>query len=124
EDTSEIFQEIATASKTKVTSLLQHFYTQPIRPELIATCVERIKAEGVIAAVSCTPANAKKFAPIAVEAGVDIFVVQSTVTTARHISNSLEGLRFEKLCRDLPVPIVVGNTVGYEATLELLETGV
>ncbi len=68
--------------------------------------------------------NAKKFAPIAVEAGCDIFVVQSTVTTARHISNSLEGLRFEKLCRELPVPVVVGNTVGYAATRELMEAGV
>ncbi len=124
EDTASIFQEILTAPKSKVTALLQHYYEQPIKPELVGRCVERIKAEGVVAAVSCTPANAKKFAPLAVDAGLDIFVVQSTVTTARHISNSLEGLRFEKLCREIGVPVVVGNTVGYSATRELMDTGI
>jgi IMP dehydrogenase len=123
-DPSPFFEEIAAAPKNKVTALLQDIYTQPIQPELIGERVRQIKAEGVIAAVSCTPANAKRFAPIAVEAGVDIFVVQSTVTTARHISHSLEGLRFEKLTRELPVPVVVGNTVGYAATRELMEAGV
>jgi IMP dehydrogenase len=83
-----------------------------------------MKAEGINVAVSCTPANAKRFAPVAVDAGCDIFVVASTVTTARHISRSLEGLRFEKLTRELPIPVVVGNTVSYEATRELMETGV
>jgi len=124
EETSGIFQEIAGASKTKVTSLLQQYYTEPIKPQLIGRCVQQMKSQGITVAVSCTPANAKKFAPIAVEAGCDIFVVQSTVTTARHISTSLEGLRFEKLTKDLPVPVVVGNTVGYAATRELMETGV
>ena len=124
EDTSAIFEEIAEASKTKVTSLLQEYYTPPIDIELIDKRVRQMKSLGIVVAVSCTPMNAKKFAPIAVEAGCDIFVVQSTVTTARHISNSLEGLRFEKLCRELPVPVVVGNTVGYAATRELMEAGV
>jgi len=123
-DPAPLFQEIAAASKTKVTSILQRFYGEPIQPELIGRRVEQMKAEGVAVAVSCTPANTKKFAPLAVEAGCDIFFVQSTVTTARHVSRSLEGLRFEKLCRDLPVPIVVGNTVGYAATRELMEAGV
>lgn len=124
EDPAPLFQEIAAASKTKVTALLQQFYSQPIRPELIGRRVEQMKAEGIVVAVACTPANTKKFAPLAVEAGCDIFVVQSTVTTARHVSRSLEGLRFERLCRELPVPVVVGNTVGYAATRELMETGV
>jgi IMP dehydrogenase len=123
-DPGAIFEEITQTPAAKVTALLQQVYTQPIQTELIAERVRQIKREGVTAAVSCTPANAKRFAPIAVDAGVDIFVVQSTVTTARHVSRSLEGLRFEKLCRDLPVPVVVGNTVGYSATRELMETGV
>ncbi len=124
EDTGPIFQEISTAPKNKVTALLQQYYTQPILPELIGKRVEQMKAQGITVAVSCTPANTKRFAPIAVEAGCDIFVVQSTVTTARHISNSLEGLRFDRLVRDIPIPVLVGNTVGYAATRELMETGV
>ena len=124
EDTKPLFQSIASASKTEVTALLQNYYTQPILPELIAQRVREMKSQGITVAVSATPANTKRFAPIAVEAGCDIFVVQSTVTTARHISHSLEGLRFERLTKDLPVPVVVGNTVGYHATRELMETGV
>jgi IMP dehydrogenase len=124
ENTAPLFEEIAKASKNKVTSLLQKVYTQPIQPELIGKRVEQMKRDGIEVAVSCTPANAKRFAPLAVEAGCDFFVVQSTVTTARHISTSLEGLRFEKFCAELPVPVVVGNMVGYDAARELMETGV
>ena len=87
---------------------------QPIQLELIAERVQQMKAEGITVAVSCTPANAKRFAPIAVEAGCDIFVVQSTVTTARHISTQPRGpaLR-EALPASCRIPVVVGNTVGY-----------
>ena len=123
-DTEPLFRAIASASKTEVTALLQSYYTQPIQPELIAQKVREMKAQGITVAVSATPANTKKFAPVAVEAGCDIFVVQSTVTTARHISHSLEGLRFERLTKELPIPVLVGNTVGYSATRELMESGV
>ncbi len=123
-DPASLLVEFAAADKSKVTSLLQDAYSQPIQIELIAERVRQIKAQGVTVAVSCTPANAKKFAPVAVEAGCDIFVCASTVTTARHVSRSLEGLRFERLISDLGVPVVVGNTVGYAATRELLECGV
>ena len=124
EDPAPLLVEFAAADKKKVTELLQHAYTQPIQLNLIGERVRQMKAEGVTVAVSCTPANAKKFAPVAVEAGCDIFVVQSTVTTARHVSRSLEGLRFERLTQELGVPVVVGNTVGYAATRELMECGV
>ena len=75
-------------------------------------------------AVSATPANTKKFAPLSVEAGADIFVVGSTVTTARHISKSEKGLSLTELCKSIPVPVVVGNCVSYSSCLELLRTGV
>jgi IMP dehydrogenase len=75
--------------------------------------------------VSAAPQNTKRFAPLAKEAGVDIFVVASTVTTARHMSRSLKGLQLDELVEQMaPVPIVVGNTVDFQATLELMETGV
>lgn len=119
-----ILEEIAAAPKRGVSGLLQKVYSQPVRPELVGERVKDIKSRGGVSAVSCTPAYTKRLAPLAVEAGVDVFVVQSTVTTARHISRSIEGLRFEKLCRELPVPIVVGNTVNYSATKELMEMGV
>jgi len=123
-DSAPFFEEIGKASKTAATALLQKYYTQPIQLDLIAQRVSQMKSQGAKVAVACTPANAKRFAPVAVDAGCDIFFVQSTVTTARHISRSLEGLRFEKLCQELSIPVVVGNTVSFEATRELMETGV
>jgi IMP dehydrogenase len=68
--------------------------------------------------------NTKKYAQLLQDAGADILVVQSTVTTARHESNSIEGLRFDKLFKDIHIPVVVGNTVGFNATLEIMRTGV
>jgi IMP dehydrogenase len=83
-----------------------------------------MKAGSIVCAVAATPANTKRLAPLAVEAGADIFVVQSTVTTARHISRSLRGLIFEELVEVVGVPVLVGNTVTYAAAKELMETGI
>jgi len=125
DDPAAVLAEIAAASPAEATSLLQKVYTAPLKPELIGERIRQMKAAGGIAAVSATPANTKKFAPLAKEAGVDLFAVQSTVTTARHISYSEKGLIFPDLvARMAPTPVVVGNTVGYAATKELMETGV
>jgi IMP dehydrogenase len=120
----EVLAEIASASPEAVTSLMQKVYSQPIKDNLVGERVRAIKKAGGVAAVSSVPANTKKFAPLCVEAGADIFVVQSTVTSARHISKSQRGLIFAELCKTLPIPVVVGNCVSYSATLELMKTGV
>jgi IMP dehydrogenase len=86
--------------------------------------IQEIKDGGVTCSVSLTPAHTKRLAPAAVEAGADIVMVQSTVTTARHISKSEQGLILSDVCKQLRVPVVVGNTVTYGATLELMETGI
>ncbi len=124
EDPEGVLQEIAAEPQDTVGALLQKIYSRPVRLDLVGERVRAVKREGALCAVSCTPANAKRFAPVAVEAGVDVFVVQSTVTTARHSSRSLEGLRFEKLCEQVPVPVVVGNTVSFGPCKDLMETGI
>lgn len=125
DDPAAVLAEIAAASPDEATKLLQRAYATPLKPELIGARIEEIKREGGVAAISCTPANTKKFAPIAREAGVDIFTVQSTVTTARHMSYSEKGLVMSELVREMgPIPVIVGNTVGYGACKELMETGV
>ena len=120
----EVLSEIAQAPDAKVTPLLQRIYSQPIKDNLIGERIQAIKKSGGICAVSATPANTKRFAPITAEAGADIFVVQSTVTTARHISKSYRGLIFSELCQSIPIPVIVGNCVSYSACLELMRTGV
>lgn len=124
DDPKEVITEIAQASQLEITPLLQKIYSQPIKENLIAERIEAIKKAGAICAVSTAPATAKQFAPTAVEAGADIFIVQSTVTTTRHISKSSHGLVFEEFCQTIPVPVVVGNCVSYSSCLALMRTGI
>jgi IMP dehydrogenase len=120
----EILNQIAQAPETEVTSLLQKLYSEPIKENLIADRIATIKNGGVICGASVTPANTKRLAPIAKEAGIDILVVQSTVTTAKHISKSYRGLILSELCQMMSLPIIVGNCCSYSAALGLMKTGV
>ena len=120
----EILSQIAQAPDAEITPLLQKVYSQPIKENLIDQRIQAIKKSGAVCAVSVAPANTKRFAPIAAEAQADIFVVQSTVTSARHISKSYRGLIFSELCKSIPMPIIVGNCVSYSACLELMRTGI
>ena len=125
EDPTIALETIIKASQDTVTTVLQEVYTKPIEEKLIQIRVEQIKASGSICAVSVTPQNTKRLAPLAVEAGADVIVVQSTVTTARHISRSYKGLVLSDLVPTLKgIPLVVGNCVTYDAALELIETGI
>ncbi|MBI4187210.1 MAG: GuaB3 family IMP dehydrogenase-related protein [Chloroflexi bacterium] len=124
DDPGEVLADIARASNAEATPLLQKVYSQPIKESLIAERIQAIKKAGATCAVSVAPANAKRFAPIVAEAGADIFVVQSTVTSARHISKSYRGLSFSELRQLVGIPIIVGNCVSYTACLELARTGV
>ena len=121
---AEILAEIAQAPSGEVTALLQKIYSQPIKENLIGERIQAIKKSGAVCAVSLVPATTKRFAPVVAEAGGDILVVASTVTSARHISKSYRGLIFSELCQSIPMPIVVGNCVSYSACLELMKAGV
>ena len=124
EDAAAILGQIAETPAEHTTELLQKLYSAPIKDDLIGRRVQEIKGAGATCAVSFTPQNAKRMGPVAVEAGADTLVVQSTVTTARHISKSYHGLVFAELTEQINVPILVGNCVTYGAALELMETGV
>lgn len=124
DDVKDVLQQVVNADRSEVTPVLQDLYSKPIREDLISRRVEEIKREGSICAVSVTPANTKWLAPLAVEAGADIVVIQSTVTTARHISKSYRGLSFSELSEMIKVPMLVGNCVTYGAALELMEQGI
>jgi len=120
----EILAEITQASNEEVTPLLQKVYSQPIKENLVGERIQAIKKSGAICAVSVAPANTKRLAPVAAEAQADILVVQSTVTTARHLSKSYRGLIFSELQQSVAMPIVVGNCVSYSACLEIMRTGI
>ena len=124
EDPAETLAAIAGSSANEATALMQKVYNTPIREDLVGRRIEEIKQGGVAVAASVTPAQAARLGPIAVEAGLDVFVVQSTVTTARHSSKSYQQLSFADLCKMISVPVLVGNCVSYGAAKELMETGV
>jgi IMP dehydrogenase len=124
ENPAEILAEIADTPDNEVTALMQKLYTEPIKENLVGDRVRAIKEAGVTCAISLIPANTKRLAPVAAEAGCDILVIQSTVTSARHISKSYRGLIFSELSEQIKMPIVVGNCVSYTACLELMQTGI
>ena len=123
EHPEEPLREISASPEGKVTELLQHLYSSPIREELIIRRIEELNNAGARVAVSLTPASVNKYRRFLADSIIDILVVQSTVTTARHYPNS--GLVFRDLVKEMgDIPVIVGNTASYQSTLELLEEGV
>ncbi len=121
---AEVLERIVSASPEEATRIIQSIYSEPIKEDLIHERVQEIKKGGGPVAVSSIPQRAERFAQIAQEAGADIFVVQSTVTTARHVATEYKTLEFAKLKKQLAIPLIVGNHVTYEACLELMQQGV
>jgi IMP dehydrogenase len=119
----EVLEKIVQADRNEVTALLQRIYQEPVQPELVAARVRQMKAGGAVAAVSSIPQRAAEFGALAQEAGADVFVVQSTVSTVRHISSEYKSLDLERFCREMRIPVIVGNTVGYDVTLEIMSCG-
>ncbi len=123
EHPEEVVNKIARANPAEATKLVQNVYLKGIQEKLIAKRIREIKSKKLPAIVSCIPQNAKRFAQIAQEAGCDIFVVQSTVATVRHLATEYKILDIPKFCRELKIPVVMGNCVTHEVALELLEAG-
>src|SRR5207247_396384 len=104
----EVLQKIVDADKSEITALLQKIYQEPVQEDLIAARVRQIKDSGVLAAVSSIPTRAAEFGRIAEDAGADVFVVQSTVSTVRHISSEYRSLDLETFCGGMSIPGIVG----------------
>ncbi|MCX7705568.1 MAG: GuaB3 family IMP dehydrogenase-related protein [bacterium] len=124
EDPYSVIEEIIACPQEKATALIQKVYQEPVKEELIIKRINEIKKEGVICAVSSIPQYAERFGKISQDAGVDIFVVQSTVITAKHISSTYKPLNLQTFCSSMKVPVIVGNCVTYQVALELMETGI
>ena len=124
ENPGEALKKVLKSTNEEVTAAIQQIYTEPIKEELISRRVQELKNAGVLAAVSSIPQKAERFGAIAQEAGADVFVVQSTVSTVRHISTQYKSLDLEDFCKTMKIPVIIGNAVTYKVTLELMECGV
>lgn len=123
DDPDQVLQDISDATPEQATGLVQKLYLPPVKDELIYKRIKDIKDAGVPAVVSAIPQKAEAYAKIALEAGVDIFVVQATVTTTEHESSNYKALDFHEFCKKMPVPVIIGNCVTYEVTLDLMRAG-
>ena len=123
ENPSAVLDKIVNAN-SDVTNLLQKIYREPVKEKLISKRIEELKRAGVLAAVSSIPQKAELYGAIAQEAGADIFVVQSTVSTVRHISTEYKSLNLAAFTRGMKIPVIIGNAVTYNVTLELMGCGV
>src|SRR5437762_6345367 len=119
----DVLDRIVSASQEEATKIIQSIYSEPIKEELIHQRIRAIKKGGGPAVVSSIPQRAERFGQIAQEAGADIFVVQSTVTTARHLATEYMPVDLRKLKKQLAIPLIIGNVVTYEACLELMDVG-
>jgi IMP dehydrogenase len=124
EDPNPILDRIAAVGNDQFVPLMQELYAEPIKPELIARRIAEIKAGGGIAAVSTTPAGAAKFGAVVAKAGADLFFIQATVVSTEFLAPAgVEPLNLAKFCQEMPMPVILGNCVTYDITLELMQAG-
>ncbi len=123
EDADEQLERISNAPKDEATALMQKVYETPVNPELIARRVAEIKDAGAVVCGSFTPQSVQRYYEVAIEAGLDILVIQGTVISAEHVSTTVEPLNLKEFISEVPVPTVVGGCASYSTGLHLMRTG-
>ena len=123
DEPAEVLQRIATASDDEVQRLLSDAYTAPIREDLVARRIEEIHDAGSKAAVAATPGAARRWGQFCADHGADLFLVQSQVSSARHLASGYDPLSLGEFTRFMPIPVAVGNTTSAEAAYLLMEQG-
>ena len=123
DDPAALIGRIAHAPDAEVHDLLALAYLAPIREDLVARRLEEIHAAGSRAAVSATPGAARKWGSFCAEHGADLFLVQSQVSSARHLATGYDPLSLSEFTRFMPIPVAVGNTTNAEAAFALMEQG-
>ena len=123
EDPDPVYAEIASLPDAEATKRMQEIYAEPIKPELIGQRVKEIKDAGVVAAASLTPQRVARYHSFALEAGLDILVIQGTVVSAEHVSSSSEPLNLKTFIAHYDLPVIVGGCASYATALHLMRTG-
>ncbi|MGI8729794.1 MAG: GuaB3 family IMP dehydrogenase-related protein [Solirubrobacteraceae bacterium] len=125
EDADEQLERISHLPKDSATHEMQAIYQRPIQPELIAQRIREIKDQGVVVACSLTPQRVREHYELALEAGLDILVIQGTVVSAEHLSadENRPPLNLKEFIREVPLPVVVGGCASYHTALHLMRTG-
>ena len=123
EDADAQLERISKLPPERATREMQKIYSEPVKTELVAQRVREIKAEGVVASGSFTPQRVREYSDVALEAGLDVLVVQGTVISAEHVSSSVEPLNLKEFIAEIPIPCIVGGCASYSTGLHLMRTG-
>jgi IMP dehydrogenase len=123
-DPRRVLEKIAAVPGDQVHAALAEAYASPISDELVAQRMAEIQAHGSPVVVAATPAAARRFGRFCAEHGADAFLVQSQVSSARHLAAGYEPLALSEFTRLMPIPVAVGNTTSYRAAIELMRQGV
>ena len=123
EDPEPIYEEIGTLDDDKATRRMQELYREPVKDELVGRRIEEIRAGGVTSCASLTPQKVERFAPIVLEAGLDVLVIQGTVVSAEHVSTRTEPLNLKEFIAGFDLPVIVGGCASYSTALHLMRTG-
>ena len=123
EDAEEQLERIALLPKDLATREMQEIYREPVKPELIAQRIREIKEQKVVVAASLTPQRVLAYHEIAMDAGLDVLVIQGTVVSGEHVSTVSEPLNLKEFIPSLEVPVVVGGCASYHTGLHLMRTG-
>src|SRR3989454_4590383 len=123
DDPTQPLERIAAAAPDEVVGVLQQVSQVPIKDQLVTARIRAIVDTGAVACVSVTPARAPHLLPLAEEGGAQLLALQSTVVTDRHHSSRGRSVSVRDLIEQVGVPVMVGNCVGYDAAMALLEAG-
>jgi len=118
-----VYEEIASLPDEKATRRMQELYAEPIREELIGKRIQQIKEGGVTSCASLTPQRVEKYAPLILEAGLDMLVIQGTVVSAEHVSTRTDPLNLKEFIASFDIPVIVGGCASYSTALHLMRTG-
>jgi IMP dehydrogenase len=123
EDPDSILAEIAELPPDQATRRMQELYQEDVKEELIYKRIREIKDAGVFAAASLTPQKVERWNKIALEAELDILVIQGTVVSAEHVSTRSEPLNLKRFISTYDIPVIVGGCASYSTALHLMRTG-
>ncbi|MEH3055321.1 MAG: GuaB3 family IMP dehydrogenase-related protein [Patulibacter minatonensis] len=125
DDAEEQLERISKLPKDEATREMQRIYQEPIKPHLITQRIKEIKDQGVVVAASLTPQRVAGHYEAALEAGLDILVIQGTVVSAEHVSEdeARPPLNLKQFIREVGIPVIVGGCASYHAGLHLMRTG-
>jgi IMP dehydrogenase len=124
EEPDEILARIAEAPDDQVQAILAEAYQVPVQDELVARRIAELHAAGSPAVVAATPAVARRFGPLCAEHGADLFLVQSQVSSPRHLASGYEPLQLDAFTQLMGIPVAVGNTTSYDAAYQLMHQGI